>query len=168
MLSSTYKLKGVHPGDLLKYELSKRELKGSHLARAIGEHKQTISAIINKRRSITPVLSIKLASYFQVSDDYFMILQSVYDVKQLKTRFKSRKPDLGKFRKVLFWDTSMDKLDWVKQKHAIIKRVLEKGNDRELNELISFYGKKTIEQSINELEKHRSINADLQKLNLSR
>ena len=162
---SAYNVKGVHPGDLLKYELSKKELKGSHLAKAIGEHKQTISAIINKKRRITPSLSIKLAGYFMVSDDYFMILQSAYDVKQLKARF-SNKPDLQKFREVLFWDTTMDKIDWVKHKNAIIKRVLEKGNEKELNELVSFYGKKTIEQSINELEEHGSIDANIQELNL--
>ncbi|MDD2983907.1 MAG: helix-turn-helix domain-containing protein [Crocinitomicaceae bacterium] len=54
MLPELSKIKGVHPGAILKRELNRQGLKGSELARYLGEHKQTISAILNKKRDINP------------------------------------------------------------------------------------------------------------------
>ena len=81
MLPRLNKIKGIHPGTLLRGALDNQNLKGSELAEAIGEHKQTISAILNKRRAINPGLSIKLSKVFKTEKDYFMLLQSSYDVK---------------------------------------------------------------------------------------
>ena len=41
MLPELSKIKGVHPGAILRKELKIRDLKGSQLARSIQEHKQT-------------------------------------------------------------------------------------------------------------------------------
>ena len=106
MLPELSKIKGVHPGAILKRELKIQNLKSSELARCINEHKQTISAIINKRRDINPKLSIKLSKQFDVDEDYFMLLQSSYDVKkEIKLELKHT-PDLTVIREVLFWDTT--------------------------------------------------------------
>jgi len=43
-------------------------------------------------------------------------------------------------RRVLFWDTKIENINWEKQKNAVIKRVFERGNDIEKNEIICFYG----------------------------
>ena len=50
---------------------------------------------------------------------------------------------------MIFWDTTIDKIDWNKNKKAIIKRILERGNT---NEIISFYGKKTISNAVKSIE----------------
>jgi len=144
MLPKLDKIKGVHPGDLLKRELKIQKIKGTQLASCIGEHKQTISALLNKRRGINPKLSIKLAKQFNVDEDYFMLLQASYDVKITAQAETKKTPDINNIRKVLFWDTTFEKIDWNKNKKAVIKRVLERGNKTEINEIISFYGKKTI------------------------
>lgn len=47
-------------------------------------------------------------------------------------------PDLSIIRTILFWDTKIDKLDWQKQKKAIIKRVFERGNDIEKTKITRF------------------------------
>lgn len=152
MLPKLNKIKGVHPGAILKRELKIQDLKSSALANAIGEHKQTISAIINNRRDINPKLSIKLAQYFNVDEDYFMLLQASYDVKKMATSQLKNTPNLNKIRKILFWDTTFNKIDWYKQKRAIIIRVLERGNSVEINEIISFYGKKLISNEIKKIK----------------
>jgi antitoxin HigA-1 len=59
-------------------------------------------------------------------------------------REQIHKPNLNKFRPVLFWDTDITQIDWEKQKRAIIKRVLERGNTQEITELIKYYGKQEI------------------------
>ncbi len=144
MLPTLDKIRGVHPGSVLKRELKIRKIKGTQLAEMLSEHKQTISAILNNRRAINPSLSIKLASQFNIDEDYFMMLQACYDVKQALEKQTKQTPNLSLLRKALFWDTTYDNIDWQKNKRAVIKRVLERGNDQEINEIISFYGKQVV------------------------
>lgn len=152
MLPALNKIKGIHPGALLKRELNIRVLKGSELADSIGEHRQTISAILNKKRDMNPKLSIKLGKEFKVAPDYFMLLQASYDVYKAKEKLRTSAPDIKKFRKVIFWDTDIEKLNWHKSRRAIIKRVLERGNQQEVEELIAFYGKKVIADELGKIE----------------
>ena len=59
---------------------------------------------------------------------------------------EQRTPNLKNIRKILFWDTHFDQLDWDKQKTSIIKRIFERGNDSEIQEITFFYGRSTINQ----------------------
>ncbi|NOQ26782.1 MAG: HigA family addiction module antidote protein [Bacteroidales bacterium] len=168
MLPHLSKIKGIHPGAILRRELKIQNLKSNDLAVSIGEHKQTISAILNKRRNINPKLSIKLSKQFNVEDDYFMLLQSSYDVKKAATSELSNTPNINNIRKVIFWDTSFDKIDWDKNKRAIIKRILERGNNIEINEIISFYGKTIIANEIQSIKTSRlpSFKKNIEEYNL--
>jgi addiction module HigA family antidote len=149
MLPEISKIKGIHPGAILKRELKNRGMKSSELAKLVNEHKQTISAILNERRSINPALSIKLAKEFGVAADYFMHLQACHIIdKELKKDAEKNTPNLNKIRKIVFWDTDFNLLDWEKQKSAIIKRIFERGNDTEIKEIIAFYGLSTVKQTI--------------------
>jgi addiction module HigA family antidote len=155
MLPKIAKIKGVHPGAILQREIKRNNIKSSQLAMAINEHKQTISAIINQKRGINADLSIKLANYFHTEQDYFMMLQAAYEVKKKLSKISSSKPNLDNIRKVLFWDTTFDKIDWNKNKRAIIKRVLERGNDKEIKEIIAFYGKPTVSKIVRSIKNSR-------------
>ncbi len=150
MLPDFSKIKGLHPSFALKKAMHDKGIKAIELAEALQEHKQTISAILNERRSITPALSVKLADYFKVPEDYFMLLQSSYDVKKVMQTQNS--PNLKNFRKVLFWDTDFSKIDWHKNKRAIIRRILERGNEQEIKEILSFYGRKSIKEELKTME----------------
>jgi len=152
MLPRLNKIKGIHPGALLRWELKNQNLKSSELADAIGEHRQTINAILNKRRSINPKLSIKLSKQFNTDIDYFMLLQASYDVKIIAELEAKSTPNLNKIRKVIFWDTDINNIDWTKNKRAVIKRILERGNESEINEIISFYGKKEICKEVKQID----------------
>lgn len=153
MLPKLSKIKGVHPGAILRRELKSQGLKANQLASSIGEHKQTISAILNKRRGINPRLSIKLSKQFDVEKDYFMMLQASYDVKEAIASEIKLTPNLHNFREAIFWDTTVDKIDWDKNKRAVIKRVLERGNETEIKEIILFYGKEVISQELKSIKK---------------
>lgn len=143
MLPDISKLKGFHPGVILKKELHLRGIKNNELADLINEHKQTISAIINERRSINPGISIKLAQYFGVSEDYFMHLQASFDVKLAleKLHVKEIYPSESKRRKSNFNDSDLDKYDWNKNKSAIIKLILEGANENEIDEIKTLFGR---------------------------
>ena len=150
MLPEISKIRGIHPGAILKRELKKRGMKSSELAELVDEYKQTISAILKERRGINPGLSIKLARHLGVSEDYFMHLQASFDVQREMEQIQSdkRTPDLKKIREILFWDTDFNKLDWQQYKSSIIKRIFERGNDMEIREIISFYGRPTVNRVI--------------------
>ena len=61
----------------------------------------------------------------------------------------NNKPDLTKFRKTLFWDTTFDRIDFAAHKPYVITRVFERGNEEEILEIIRFYGRDTIIKNLN-------------------
>lgn len=149
MLPELNKVKGVHPGAILKRELKKQNLKSIQLAKAIGEYPQTINAVTNERRGINPKLSIKLGDFFNADADYFMLLQASYEVKNTFMKESQKEsPLVDKFRKSIFWDTDIAQIDWEKNKKAVIKRLLERGNKSEIEELIKYYGLDTVKHEI--------------------
>lgn len=150
MLPDISTIKGIHPGAILKRELKACGMKSNELAELVNEYTQTISAILNERRGVNPGLSIKLGQQLGVPEDYFMQIQATYDVQKEmeRTNQNNRIPNLKKIRKVLFWDTDFNQLDWEKNKSAIIKRIFERGNDQEISEIIDFYGLPTIKRVI--------------------
>ncbi len=149
MIPEFSKIKGIPPSAILKRELKNRNIKSKELADSIGEHKQTISAILNGRRGINPSLSIKLGHFFNIDEDYFLLLQASYDVKKIKQKeYLSQKPNLKLIRKSLFWDTDFDNIDWQKNKRAVIKRIFERGNEQEIKAILSFYTKKIVVEEL--------------------
>lgn len=149
MLPELHKVRGIHPGAILKRELKKLNIKAVQLAREIDEHPQTISAITKERRGINPGLSIKLGDFFGCRNDYFMLLQASFEVENVAMKGTRSGPTLvGKIRKSIFWDTQIETIDWEKHKRSVIQRLLERGNGAEIKELIRFYGLKTIKEEI--------------------
>jgi len=149
MLPEISKIKGVLPGAVLSRELKKRGLASKQFALSIGEYPQTINAINKGRRGINPALSIKLGEKFGVSAEYFMLLQAYYEVEKKKREdlLKNQaKPNMEILTKVLFWDTDINKIEWQKHKNYVINRVFERGNEEQINEIVSFYGKELVKE----------------------
>ena len=146
-------LKGLHPGIVLERELRRRKLSKGPFALSIGEYPQTLGAITKGKRDMNTALSIKVEKALGMEEGYFMILQVYYDIKKIRQSAQVNKhPDLSLIRRTLFWDTTVDKIDWEKQKASVIKRVFERGNEQEKNEIIRFYGKKIIDKIIKKAE----------------
>lgn len=150
MLPEITKIKGVHPGAVLARELRYRGWESKQFALSLGEYPQTINAISKGRRGINPALSIKLGRALGVDEAYFMLLQAYYEVEEARKNLlkNQAKPDLSKIRTILFWDTDVSEMDWQKQRKAIIRRVFERGNGVEIEEIVSFYGKEIIEKEL--------------------
>jgi len=81
----------------------------------------------------------------EIEEGYFMTLQLHYDIAEIKRRHSGSHPDITKLRRVLFWDTLMENIDWRKQKNAVIKRVFERGNEIEKKEIARFYGQENVD-----------------------
>lgn len=134
-------IKGVHPGFILGRELKKRNLRKGRFALSLMEYPQTIVSITKGNRKMNTPLALKIENLLGIEEGYFMTLQVFYDIEEEKRRKKTGHPDMTKLRKALFWDTEPDKIDWEKQKNAVIKRVFERGNEIEKEEIVRFYGK---------------------------
>ena len=61
----------------------------------------------------------------------------------------SNKPDLTRFCKTLFWDTTFDRIDFTAHSRYVINSVFERGNEEEIQEVIRFYGRDTILENLN-------------------
>jgi addiction module HigA family antidote len=70
----------VHPGRLLKRELSARGLSANRLALDIGVPSGRITDILNGRRSITAETAVRLGHYFGNSPQFWLDLQGQYDI----------------------------------------------------------------------------------------
>jgi len=79
----------VTPGEMLKEEfLSAYGLSQSQLAKAIGISPNRIAEIVNNRRRITADTAVRLSLYFGNSPEFWMNLQSHYDLKMAQQNLK--------------------------------------------------------------------------------
>jgi plasmid maintenance system antidote protein VapI len=138
-------IKGVHPGFILERELKKHHLAKGRFALSLNEYPQTLVSITKGKRNMNAALSLKIEKALDLEEGYFMVLQAYYEIEREKKKQNIKRPDLSKIRKILFWDTSFDKIDWEKHKRSIIKRVFQRGNDEEKNEIKKFYGQDLID-----------------------
>jgi len=141
------KYKGIHPGYVLERELKKRNLKKGPFALAINEYPQIINDVTKGKRGITAAQSIKIGEVLGLDIASMFVLQAYYELdKAQKKMRKTDHPDLSILRRILFWDTDMDTIDWREQYRAVIERVFERGNDDEKLEILRFYGRDMIEK----------------------
>ena len=79
----------VTPGEMLKEEfLAGYGLSQAKLAKAIGISPNRIAEIVNNRRRITADTALRLSLYFGNSAEFWMNLQSHYDLKIAKRNLK--------------------------------------------------------------------------------
>jgi len=84
----------VTPGEMLKEEfLAEYSLSQSELAKGIGISPNRIAEIINNRRRITADTALRLGLFFGNSPEFWMNLQSRYDLKVALQHLKPEEVD---------------------------------------------------------------------------
>ena len=71
----------IHPGEILADELTELGISPTELARQIAVPANRISQIINGRRSITGDTALRLGHWFGTSAQFWLNLQSAYDIR---------------------------------------------------------------------------------------
>lgn len=80
------------------------------------------------------------------------MLQGYYEIEQYHARITSESVSgIPRIRRILFWDTDFDRINWGRNRDFIISRILERGNMEEQAEIARFYG-----LQISDLEKFRN------------
>lgn len=144
-------IKGIHPGKLIERDLKKKRLTQRNLADGTGIPFQTINAVITGTRNLTTEQALKIEGWLGYEESFLAILQTYCNIKRYKekeqSKFYNQSP---RVRKSLFWDTDFEKINWIKYKNAVIRRVLERGSTDEIKEVSRFY-----KLSVEELDHYR-------------
>jgi addiction module HigA family antidote len=76
----------VHPGDHLAEELKELEMSAAELARSLKVPTNRVTAILNGRRAITGDTALRLGHVFGTSPQFWLNLQTLYDLRVAERR----------------------------------------------------------------------------------
>ena len=98
------------------------------------------NAVIAGRRNLTTEQALRVEISLGYEEGFLAILQTFYDIKQYKEKeLANSYTGYPNIRRILFWDTDFDKINWGKYKKAVIERVIERGSKDEISEIKRFY-----------------------------
>ena len=81
----------IHPGEILLEEFLKpMEITQYRLAKSISVPQRRISEIVQGKRSITADSALRLSRYFDMEAQFWLNLQSRYDLIKTEAEIKSR------------------------------------------------------------------------------
>lgn len=145
MYESVKCIKGMHPGAYLERELKKRKIPKGQFSLNIREYPQTLVAVTKGKRRMNPSLALRAERELKLEEGFLMILQALFDLEEEKrTMLSEFVPVVSRFRATLFWDTDIFKLNWDLNKRYIIRRVMQRGNKHEQQEILRLYGVETV------------------------
>lgn len=81
------KMRNIHPGEILKMELIEgRKLSIRKIAKLLDTSLLNISNILNGKEKISPTIALRLETVFGGKADFFVRLQTTYDLEEVKKR----------------------------------------------------------------------------------
>ena len=78
-------LRPIHRGEILREELAEIGISANAFAAAIRVPANRVTGILNGTRSITADTALRLAKYFGTTPEFWLNLQSAYDLKIAKS-----------------------------------------------------------------------------------
>jgi addiction module HigA family antidote len=76
----------IHPGEILQEEfLRPMEITGYRLAKSLAIKPQKVNDIVLKKRGISADMAVRLARFFGTSPEFWMNLQSAYELAKVRT-----------------------------------------------------------------------------------
>jgi addiction module HigA family antidote len=76
----------IHPGEHLAEELEALEMSAAELARKIRVPTNRVTQILNGTRSITGDTALRLAHFFGTSAQFWLNLQSLYELRRAQEK----------------------------------------------------------------------------------
>ena len=88
---ATNKMRPIHPGEILREDfLAPLEMSANALAMALHVPAPRINDIVRERRAVTPDTALRLARYFDTTAQFWLNLQSSFDLKQAENESAER------------------------------------------------------------------------------
>jgi len=79
----------IHPGEHLAEELQELGMSAAGLARKLNVPTNRITGILNGQRSITGDTALRLAHFFGTTAEFWLNLQSIYDLRTAQQKLGS-------------------------------------------------------------------------------
>ncbi len=79
-------MEAIHPGEHLAEELKAMGMSAAEFSRQIGVPSNRVTQIMNGRRSITGDTALLLAHFFATSAEFWLNLQSLYEIRLAKQK----------------------------------------------------------------------------------
>jgi plasmid maintenance system antidote protein VapI len=155
----------IPAGTILKRIVDKEHINQKQLSEKSGIIAQRLNDYIKGKRKFTPTVSFQLENALGITTPgYFYIIQTQYEITQAKNKIELlNHPNIDTFRKALFWDTHIEKINWISNKNWVMQRVFEYGNELEIKEIIAFYGKEIVKTTIKNI--HSTWKKDIRESN---
>jgi antitoxin HigA-1 len=80
----------LHPGDILKEELAERGLKKNFFAEKLGIHASQLSDLLSRKKNVTVALALKLEEVLGIEADFWMRVQTAYDLEIARVEVKQK------------------------------------------------------------------------------
>ncbi len=84
------KLPPIHPGEILKETLDDLGISMNRLAKALHVPANRISCIVAGQRAITGETALRLARYFNTTPDYWINMQTQYDLETARDEWEAK------------------------------------------------------------------------------
>jgi addiction module HigA family antidote len=95
-------LKNIHPGEVLKEEfLDPMGISVYRLSKETGLSQTRLSQIIKGKRSVTAETAIKIGKFFGVAAEFWMNLQSLYDIEEAKKQYRKEIKSIHVLKKAI-------------------------------------------------------------------
>ena len=79
-------MRPIHPGEVLKGEMEELRLSARQLALALGVPTNRVTAIVHETRALTADTALRLARYFGTSPEFWLNLQSAYELRRAQQK----------------------------------------------------------------------------------
>ena len=76
----------IHPGEQLAEELKALDMSAAELARQLKVPTNRVTGILNGQRAITGDTALRLGHFFGTSPEFWLNLQSLYELRRAKQR----------------------------------------------------------------------------------
>ena len=87
--SVTREIPPTHPGEMIREDfIPDYGLTTASLADALGVSRQTINELLRERRSITPIMALRLSRLFGNSPEFWLNAQHAKDLWESEQRFQ--------------------------------------------------------------------------------
>ena len=77
-------MRPIHPGEHLREELEELGISARAFAQTLHVPTNRITAILNAQRAVTADTALRLARYFGTSPEFWLNLQSAYDLRRTR------------------------------------------------------------------------------------
>ena len=81
---ATNNMRPIHPGEILREEMKELGLSARRLAQALGVPVNRITGILHEERAVTADTALRLARYFNSTAEFWLNLQSAYDLRRAR------------------------------------------------------------------------------------